>query len=330
MILALVATMTATAQNLTVSGTLKGLADGTPLELRILSHDDDPAIATATLQNGQFQIKATLSEPVLVGIRPNGNYSGLRMMAAPGDAITVNATLQGRNNGNNIYYEAGDVQISGSSLQATYEEKMSGRAKLDELHGKLQQKWRPMEEKMSKMSKEEQDKVKEGDEYKQMLEEDRQFFRTVEEVYGKAIADNKDTFWGPLLMIMQTSFLTADQIPQYEQFSEAAKNSFYGRKVKDEILPVGGVGSTLLDAGGEYGEHPARLHPPQGRRHPREVQRPHQGQEIPLHRLLGLLVRPLPQGDTQCEGQLREVQGQRLRSRRHLHRHQQSRMAESL
>ena len=70
MILALVATMTATAQNLTVSGTLKGLADGTPLELRILSHDDDPAIATATLQNGQFQIKATLSEPVLVGIRP--------------------------------------------------------------------------------------------------------------------------------------------------------------------------------------------------------------------------------------------------------------------
>ena len=48
-------------------------------------------------------------------------------------------------------------------------------------------------------------------------------------------------------MIMQTSFLTADQIPQYEQFSEAAKNSFYGRKVKDEILPVGGVGSTLLD-----------------------------------------------------------------------------------
>ena len=90
-------------------------------------------------------------------------------------------------------------------------------------------------------------KVKEGDEYKQRLEEDRQFFRTVEEVYGKAIADNKDTFWGPLLMIMQTSFLTSDQIPQYEQFSEAAKNSFYGRKVKDEILPVGGVGSTLLD-----------------------------------------------------------------------------------
>ena len=39
MILALVATMTAAAQNLTVSGTLKGLADGTPLELRILSHD---------------------------------------------------------------------------------------------------------------------------------------------------------------------------------------------------------------------------------------------------------------------------------------------------
>ena len=113
MILALVATMTATAQNLTVSGTLKGLADGTPLELRILSHDDDPAIATATLQNGQFQIKATLSEPVIVGIRPDGNYSGLRMMAAPGDAITVNATLQERDNGNNIYYEAGDLQISG-------------------------------------------------------------------------------------------------------------------------------------------------------------------------------------------------------------------------
>lgn len=152
-----------------------------------------------------------------------------------------------RFNGNNIYYEAGDLQISGSSLQATYEEKMSGRTMLNQMRAEFERKWRPMHEKMSKMSKEEQAKFKEGDEYKQMLQEDRQFFRTVEEVYGKAIADNKDTFWGPLLMIMQTSYLTADQIPQYEQLSEAAKNSFYGRKVKDEILPVGGVGSTLLD-----------------------------------------------------------------------------------
>ena len=61
MILALVATMTATAQNLTVSGTLKGLADGTRLELKILSHNDDPTIATATLQNVQLPFKATIS-----------------------------------------------------------------------------------------------------------------------------------------------------------------------------------------------------------------------------------------------------------------------------
>ena len=60
MILALVATMTATAQNLTVSGTLKGLADGTPLELRILSHDDDPAIATATLPSANPSSSASV------------------------------------------------------------------------------------------------------------------------------------------------------------------------------------------------------------------------------------------------------------------------------
>lgn len=41
------------------------------------------------------------------------------------------------------------------------------------------------------------------------------------------------------------SYLTPGQRPIYEQFSDAAKNSYYGRKVFKELYPVGLVGQKV-------------------------------------------------------------------------------------
>ena len=41
------------------------------------------------------------------------------------------------------------------------------------------------------------------------------------------------------------SYLTPDQRGIYEQFSDAAKNSYYGKKVKNELYPVGNIGQAV-------------------------------------------------------------------------------------
>lgn len=41
---------------------------------------------------------------------------------------------------------------------------------------------------------------------------------------------NKDSFWGPLMMISFTTYLSEDMKPWYEAFSPAAQQSYYGQR----------------------------------------------------------------------------------------------------
>ena len=56
---------------------------------------------------------------------------------------------------------------------------------------------------------------------------------------------NKDSFWGPLMMISFTSYLSEDMKPWYEALSPSAKQSYYGLKVKEELYPAGKEGTKV-------------------------------------------------------------------------------------
>lgn len=58
---------------------------------------------------------------------------------------------------------------------------------------------------------------------------------------------NKDSFWGPLMMISFTSYLSEDMKPWYEALSPAAQQSYYGQKVKEELYPAGKEGTMVPD-----------------------------------------------------------------------------------
>ena len=55
---------------------------------------------------------------------------------------------------------------------------------------------------------------------------------------------NKDSWWGPFLMLNTMSYFTDQQKPLYEAFSEEAKSSYYGKIVKQELFPAGFKGKT--------------------------------------------------------------------------------------
>lgn len=52
---------------------------------------------------------------------------------------------------------------------------------------------------------------------------------------------------GPLMMISFTSYLSEDMKPWYEALSSAAKESYYGQKVKEELYPAGKEGTVVPD-----------------------------------------------------------------------------------
>ncbi len=76
---------------------------------------------------------------------------------------------------------------------------------------------------------------------------DKVFFTTVDSLYHQVVMANKDSFWGPLMMISFTSYLSEDMKPWYEALSPAAKQSYYGQKVKEELYPAGKEGTVVPD-----------------------------------------------------------------------------------
>lgn len=75
-------------------------------------------------------------------------------------------------------------------------------------------------------------------EYKEAVRAGSLFFVKVKDSYHKVIMDNKDSFWGPLMLISLTTYLTEADSTWYKEFSQEAQNSYYGKMVKNEIWPA--------------------------------------------------------------------------------------------
>jgi thiol-disulfide isomerase/thioredoxin len=63
------------------------------------------------------------------------------------------------------------------------------------------------------------------------------FFSKVDSTFKAIVMSNKDTWWGPFLMIDMYNYLDEQAAPLYQALSQEAKDSYYGRMVKDEIYP---------------------------------------------------------------------------------------------
>ena len=72
--------------------------------------------------------------------------------------------------------------------------------------------------------------------------DEKAFFTKVEKTSADLINSHKDSWWGPFLMLNAYSYFTPEQKPIFESFSKSAKESYYGQKVKEELLPKGFMG----------------------------------------------------------------------------------------
>lgn len=227
----------------TIHGKIKGLPDGTKLELLPVStHKNEKPIATAVAKNGEFNFTGTLNEPRKYYVKIAGDgWAGFDLFAEKGN---INVTGKLDSTEKSVVFN--DITVSGSEANDAFRQKMAFRKALEEQYEAYNKNNREISEQLGK-AREKNDTVLQKElmataAYKKLEEEEGAFFKNVEKTTNEVIANNKDTWWGPFFILELHSYLTPDQKKLYDQLSDEAKNSYYGKLVKENLYPETKVG----------------------------------------------------------------------------------------
>lgn len=235
-----------------ITGELEGLPDGTTLVFTPLSHAEEENVAEAIVENGKFEITGKADEPlaVFIGVKDTYGERGFLMLENGKATLTGKAIANTDEKTGETRYDFTDIKVEGSPMTDMYYQKMAGRHHLDsmmidlktnqfvELNQKLQ---RAYEERNRATI----DSLRATEEYQQLAAKEKYLFNAFDSCLTADIEANKESFWAPLMMIAQTSYLSPDQREVYESLGENAKNSIYGKKVYQELYPVGRPGDKL-------------------------------------------------------------------------------------
>lgn len=233
----------------TIRGEIAGIPDSSVVLISSVTHTAPDTIAEAIVTDGKFEIKGVADEPRAVTLYIKDNYGGKVFMLENSD-INLNGVVKTEEvSDGKMRFDFGEVAVSGSPMTDTYNEKMSGRRMLDSMFMAHQTTYRPL---MNRYYEARQngntglvDSINASEEFNRMREAEKNLFAAADSIFEASVNANKSDFWGPLLMISQTSYLSAKQRDLYESLSDSAKNSHYGRLVYDELYPVGRPGDKM-------------------------------------------------------------------------------------
>ncbi len=243
----------------TVKGNISGLNDGDTIQMMLGSVHFNEVYAKTIVKDGQFTFEGTIDEPRSINLSIKDTYGWGKFMLESGNIeITGSASSSPSRDGTPFYNF--DIKIAGSPMTDKLDSLIAVRDSMNKIRDEWANRHKEVMEAQSKAYAAKDNKaleeLKKTEAYQAMLKEDSEFFHLVGTSYNKAILDNKDSFWGPLLMMELTSYLTPDQKETYEAFSPEAKESFYGKAVKEELYPAGSLGQqvkpfTVKDAEGK-------------------------------------------------------------------------------
>ena len=233
----------------TIHGEIAGIPDSSVVLLSSLTHTSPDTIAEAVVTDGKFEITGVAEEPRAVTLYIKDNYGSKVFMLENAD-ISINGVVKSNEvPDGKLRFDFDEVSVSGSPMTDTYNEKMSGRRMLDSMFMAHQAAYRPLIDKYYEARQNGNsslvDSIDASEEYNRMRMAEKNLFAAADSIFDASVIANKDDFWGPLLMISQTSYLSAGQRDLYESLSDSAKNSYYGRLVYDELYPVGRPGDKM-------------------------------------------------------------------------------------
>ncbi|KQO20627.1 hypothetical protein ASF10_16255 [Flavobacterium sp. Leaf82] len=240
-------TKKAAPQSYILEGSIKGLSDGTTIELIPgATHSSENAVAETTSKDGKFSFTGKLKEPRLFYLS-FGKNKGYIPVLIENSKIKVTAEAETSKENERINFKNEVVTGSKSNdyfkketafredLNNDYAAYHKGTEAISNLYGKAR----------TAGNKKLMDSIGNSPEWKKFEADEKAFFAKVQSSSENLIAKHKATWWGPFFMLTQYSYFTPDQKPVFEQFSETAKKSYYGQLVEKEVNPKSLVGTNL-------------------------------------------------------------------------------------
>ena len=233
-----------------VEAQITGLEDGTIVKLIPgATHSSETAVAETKVKDGKFSFTGKLNEPRYFYLA-FGDNKGFIPVMVENSKIKVTASAENpKKEGGRINFK--NETITGSKandyfvkqtafkdeLNKDYETYHVGIDELSNVVGKARK----------ENNKKLMDSVSNLPQWKKFEADEKAFFTKVEKLTTDVITRHKTNWWGPFFMMTQFSYLTPNQKPLYEQFSDAAKKSYYGQLVDKEINPKSLVGTSVAN-----------------------------------------------------------------------------------
>lgn len=240
-----------TDNSLIVKVQISGLADGTTIAVRLgATHLNEKLIVSDRLKSGAVQLIISTNEPRLYQLYVDDTYGAVDFMANKGDEVVIqaNANLQS-GQGEKAYCSFSNVQIQGSEYHLQFLQKMGARFRLETWMNESVKQYDDVRAQLGKAfaSKDtvQINRIKQTDSYKALTALEGSFYRKMEFTCDSSIQANKDSWWGPFLMLQMMTYFTPDQLVTYKSFSAEAQNSFYGKLVHNEISPAVEIGQKM-------------------------------------------------------------------------------------
>lgn len=234
-----------------LKGHIEGLPDGTHVQLVSVSHDSELPFADTTVVNGQFVFTGKMEEPRAFHLLVKDAYGSRNLMLENTQMEVTGKLVAKKEADGGVSYNLSSLSVKGSPLSARYDSLLSARTYLDSLYALNARKFAAFDSLMlAAYQVKDQAKIqalRQSEGGKAKAAADKAFFSTVDSLYRQVVMTNKDSFWGPLMMISFTTYLSEDMKPWYEAFSPAAQQSYYGQKVKEELYPAGKEGTVVPD-----------------------------------------------------------------------------------
>lgn len=234
-----------------LKGHIEGLPDGTHVQLVPVSHDSELPFADTTVVNGQFVFTGKMEEPRAFHLLVKDAYGSRNLMLENTQMEVTGKLVAKKEADGGVSYNLSSLSVKGSPLSARYDSLLSARMYMDSLYALNARKFAAFDSLMQvAYVAKDQAKIqalRQSEDGKARAAADKAFFGTVDSLYRQVVMTNKDSFWGPLMMISFTSYLSEDMKPWYEALSPAAQQSYYGQKVKEELYPSGKEGTVVPD-----------------------------------------------------------------------------------
>lgn len=234
-----------------LTGNVTGLPENSVILLAPVTHLKEKNIGEVPVVNGKFSFEGSVDQPTAVWVKLKGVPSGARVVMLDEGEVTLTGDVKTFDANGSTGYELAGLKVSGSPNTDKYDKIYGQRAHLNKLYEEKSDKYSEVWSKVRKARISNDEKaladIMATDEYKAADKAEKDFFTEVEATYRRIVFENKDSFWGPLMMISLFSYLTPDQQDWYDALSDEAKNSYYGKKVYEEINPAFQIGQNLSD-----------------------------------------------------------------------------------